>query len=118
VSDLPNVDFSVLDTPDLGKLEPRQVSTHPPRILLLYGSLRERSYSRFLTLEAERLLRHFGAETRVFDPHGLPLPDAAASDHPKVQELRELSLWSEGQVWCSPRDCAFQAIVITDSRGS
>ena len=64
--------------------------------------LRERSYSRFLTLEAERLLRHFGAETRVFDPHGLPLPDAAASDHPKVQELRELSLWSEGQVWCSP----------------
>jgi arsenic resistance protein ArsH len=78
--------------PDVGKLEPGKLSTHPPRILLLYGSLRERSYSRFLTLEAERLLRHFGAETRVFDPHGLPLPDATASDHPKVQELRELSL--------------------------
>ncbi len=76
-------------------------STHPPRILLLYGSLRERSYSRFLTLEAERLLRHFGAETRVFDPRGLPLPDGAEVSHPKVKELRELSLWSEGQVWTS-----------------
>ena len=95
MSNLPNVDFSVLDNPDLGKLEPRRASTHPPRILL-YGSLRERSYSRFLTLEAERLLRHFGADTHVFDPQGLPLPDATASDHPKVQELRELSLWSEG----------------------
>jgi arsenical resistance protein ArsH len=112
VSDLPKVDFSVLDVPDIGKLEPRRVSTHPPRILLLYGSLRERSYSRFLTLEAERLLRHFGAETRVFDPHGLPLPDATASDHPKVQELRELSLWSEGQVWCSPeRHGAMSAVM-------
>ena len=90
----------------------RRASTHPPRILLLYGSLRERSYSRFLTLEAERLLKHFGAETRVFDPHGLPLPDATASDHPKVQELRELSLWSEGQVWCSPeRHGAMSAVM-------
>ena len=74
----------------------------PPRILLLYGSLRERSYSRFLTQEAERLLRHFGCETRVFDPKGLPLPDETDADHPKVQELRELCLWSEGQVWTSP----------------
>ena len=112
MSDLPNIDFSVLDVPDLGKLGPRRVSTHPPRILLLYGSLRERSYSRFLTLEAERLLRHYGAETRVFDPRGLPLPDATASDHPKVQELRELSLWSEGQVWCSPeRHGAMSAVM-------
>ncbi|MBS62205.1 arsenical resistance protein ArsH [Salinisphaera sp.] len=73
-----------------------------PRILLLYGSLRERSYSRFLTEEAARLLQAFGAETRIFDPHGLPLPDEADADHPKVAELRELSFWSEGQVWCSP----------------
>jgi arsenic resistance protein ArsH len=102
VSDLPNVDHDQLRMPDLQRLEVGQVSTHKPRILLLYGSLRQRSYSRFLTLEAERLLQHFGAETRVFDPHGLPLPDATASDHPKVQELRELSQWSEGQVWCSP----------------
>ena len=76
--------------------------THAPRILLLYGSLRERSFSRLLVLEAERLLRHFGAETRVFDPHGLPMVDSVGAGHPKVQELRELSLWSEGQVWCSP----------------
>jgi arsenical resistance protein ArsH len=112
VSDLSNIDFSALDVPDLGKLEPGRMSTHPPRILLLYGSLRERSYSRFLTLEAERLLRHFGCETRIFDPHGLPLPDATASDHPKVKELRELSLWSEGQVWCSPeRHGAMSAVM-------
>jgi arsenic resistance protein ArsH len=102
VSDLPNIDLHLLKVPDLGRLEPSQRSTHPPRILLLYGSLRERSYSRFLTLEAERLLQHFGAETRVFDPHGLPLPDSVSANHPKVQELRDLSLWSEGQVWCSP----------------
>jgi len=76
--------------------------THPPRILLLYGSLRERSYSRFLVLEAQRLLEAFGAETRIFDPAGLPLPDDADTDHPKVAELRDLCAWSEGQVWCSP----------------
>jgi arsenic resistance protein ArsH len=75
---------------------------HPPRILLLYGSLRERSYSRFLTFEAERLLQAMGAETRVYHADGLPLPDDTDADHRKVQELRELSLWSEGQVWCSP----------------
>lgn len=64
--------------------------------------MRERSYSRFLTQEAERLFKHFGAETRVFDPCGPPLPDGAEVSHPKVKELRELSLWSEGQVWTSP----------------
>jgi arsenic resistance protein ArsH len=58
--------------------------------------VRERRYSRFLTLEAERLLQHFGAETRIFDAQSLPSPDAPAIDHPKVHELRELSLWSEG----------------------
>ncbi|WGG53047.1 arsenical resistance protein ArsH [Rugamonas sp. DEMB1] len=101
-SDLPNISGPHLDLPTLDKLQPPAVSTHAPRILLLYGSLRERSFSKLLTLEAERLLRHFGAETRVFDPHGLPMVDSVGPEHPKVQELRELSAWSEGQVWCSP----------------
>ena len=91
-----------LETPTLERLTPPAVATHPPRILLLYGSLRERSYSRLLTEEAARILQRFGAETRIFDPRDLPLPDAVSPDHPKVQELRSLSQWSEGQVWCSP----------------
>jgi len=75
----------------------------PPRILLLYGSLRERSFSRLAVEEAARLLRFFGADTRIFDPSDLPLPDQhPGDDHPAVHELRELSMWSEGQVWCSP----------------
>jgi arsenic resistance protein ArsH len=102
LNDLPNLIPSHLDTPGIDKLTPAQASTHPPRILLLYGSLRATSYSRLLTLEAERILRHFGADTRVFDPHGLPLADSVPADHPKVVELRKLSEWSEGQVWCSP----------------
>jgi arsenic resistance protein ArsH len=99
---LPNVADDHLQMPDLTKLGIPGASMHPPRILLLYGSLRERSYSRFLTLEAERILRRFGAETRVYDPRELPVVDSVPADHPKVVELRELSLWSEGQVWCSP----------------
>lgn len=75
---------------------------HKPRILLLYGSTRPRSFSRLLVEEAARLLEHFGAETRIFNPSGLPLPDDAPSSHPKVQELLDLMMWSEGQVWCSP----------------
>lgn len=75
----------------------------PPRILLLYGSLRERSYSRLAIEESARLLQYFGCETRIFDPFDLPLPDqVAGDDHPAVHELREHALWSEGQVWCSP----------------
>jgi arsenic resistance protein ArsH len=75
----------------------------PPRILLLYGSLRERSFSRLAVEEAARLLQFFGAETRIFDPGDLPLPDQiAGDDHPAVHELREHALWSEGMVWCSP----------------
>lgn len=75
----------------------------PPRILLLYGSLRERSYSRLVVEEAARLAQFFGAETRIFDPSDLPLPDQVTGDnHPAVAELRQYSLWSEGQVWCSP----------------
>jgi arsenic resistance protein ArsH len=99
--DLPNVLPDAFERPDLGALQSPQ-TTHRPRLLLLYGSLRERSFSRLLTLEAARLLETFGAETRIFDPSGLPLPDDAPADHPKVQELRALSMWSEGQVWCSP----------------
>ena len=57
---------------------------------------------RFLAEEAQRLLHEFGAETRMFNPSGLPLPDDAEADHPKVQELRELSQWSEAHVWVSP----------------
>lgn len=93
--DLPNLD------PDCLTLR-SAADEQPPRILLLHGSLREPSYSRLLTEEAARLLQAFGAETRIFDPRGLPLPDGAEAEHPKVAELRELSFWSEGQVWCSP----------------
>ena len=101
LSDLPNIAPDSFTLPDPAALRPA-VSHHKPRILMLYGSLRERSYSRFLTMEAAQLLETFGAEVRIFNPSGLPLPDDAPSDHPKVQELRELSAWSEGQVWCSP----------------
>ena len=99
--DLPNIDKDCLAIPDVAALRP-PLSTHRPRILLLYGSLRERAFSRLLTEEAARLLEAFGAETRVFNPSGLPLPDDTPADHPKVQELRTLSAWSEGQVWTSP----------------
>lgn len=100
--DLPNIDPDLLDLPDLDKLDLPAGPDHKPRILLLYGSNRERSYSRLLVQEAARLLERFGAETRIFHPAGLPLPDDAPDSHPKVQELRELMQWSEGQVWCSP----------------
>ncbi|MGE6373223.1 arsenical resistance protein ArsH [Stutzerimonas stutzeri] len=100
--DLPNIDPALLDLPDLAKLGLPDGPAHKPRILLLYGSNRERSYSRLLVQEAARLLERFGAETRIFHPAGLPLPDDAPDSHPKVQELRDLMQWSEGQVWCSP----------------
>ena len=101
MQDLPNINDEAFVHPDPGSLH-RPMPTHRPRILLLYGSLRERSFSRFATVEAARLLQTFGAETRIFDPSGLPLPDDVPATHKKVQELRELSAWSEGQVWCSP----------------
>jgi arsenical resistance protein ArsH len=101
LADLPNLTPSAFEAPEMAALQP-MAATHRPRILLLYGSLRERSFSRFLTMEAVRLLERFGAETRVFDPAGLPMPDSAPVDHPKVRELRALSAWSEGQVWSSP----------------
>lgn len=95
---LPNLDLDLIGHFS-ACVEPCQ---HKPRILLLHGSTRERSFSRLMVEESARLLDHFGAETRVFDPSGLPLPDDAPVEHPKVQELRDLVLWSEGQVWCSP----------------
>lgn len=99
---LPNLDDQLVELPTLDKFASAPMLSHPPRILLLYGSNRERSFSRLLVEEAARLLQRFGAETRVFDPSGLPFPDDAPDSHPKVQELRELMQWSEGQVWCSP----------------
>jgi arsenic resistance protein ArsH len=98
---LPNLDSASVKLPDITLLHAEQPA-HRPRILLLYGSLRERSFSRFATEEAARLLEAFGAETRLFNPTNLPLPDGSPADHPKVAELRQLSAWSEGQVWCSP----------------
>ncbi|MFL0693188.1 MAG: arsenical resistance protein ArsH [Agrobacterium tumefaciens] len=100
-TDLPAADLDHVRMPDLEALR-RPFSTHKPRILILYGSLRPISFSRLLAMEAKRLLEHFGAEVKVFDPSGLPLPDDAPVSHPKVQELRDLSQWSEGQVWVSP----------------
>jgi arsenic resistance protein ArsH len=101
-SDLSNVDPGAFHLPDPNELFRKPSFEHRPRILLLYGSLREHSFSRFATEEAARLLDAFGAETRIFNPSGLPLPDDQPMDHPKVKELRELTAWSEGQVWCSP----------------
>jgi len=100
--DLPNIDTSLIQTPTNADLFAATHSSHRPRILLLYGSLRERSFSRLAVGEAARLLEAMGAETRVFNPRGLPLADAEDASHPKVQELRELVQWSEGMVWCSP----------------
>jgi arsenic resistance protein ArsH len=100
-SELPNIDPELLDPPSQEQLA-NPAPLHKPRILLLYGSNRARSYSRLLTEEAARLLEQFGAEARIFNPSGLPLPDDAPEDNSKVQELRELVLWSEGMVWCSP----------------
>lgn len=100
--DLPNISADSLSIPALEQLQPAQQSAHKPRILLLYGSTRQRSFSRLVVQEAARLLETFGAETRIFNPSGLPLPDDVEPTHPKVVELRELMQWSEGQVWCSP----------------
>lgn len=99
---LPNVDHECFHTPSETKLTAGEPSAHRPRILLLYGSLRDRSFSRLATEEAARLLEAMGAETRIFNPRGLPLPDGEDASHPKVQELRSLAEWSEGMVWCSP----------------
>lgn len=100
--DMPNVDLDQLQPIDMAALTASGEASHPPRILVLYGSIRDRSFSRLLSEEAGRLLRWFGCEVRTFDPRGLPLPDGAEPDHPKVKELRDLADWSEGMVWVSP----------------
>ena len=104
--DLPNIDAGLLRTAatadGVAAFSAIGRAAHRPRFLLLYGSLRERSYSRLLTMEAARLLEAMGGEVRIFDPCGLPLPDSEPDTHPKVQELRQLAQWSEGMVWTSP----------------
>lgn len=100
-STLPNIDSTYFHQPDVGALQKVQAAP-PVKILLLYGSLRSRSFSRLVTEEAARLLQALGAETRTFNPSGLPLPDDADEQHPKVQELRDLVAWCDGMVWCSP----------------
>jgi len=98
----PNIDPACFQHLDLKQLHPAQRSSHPPRMLLLHGSVRPRSFSRLVNEEAARILTQLGAEARSFDPSGLPLPDDAGVDHPKVAELRHLVTWCEGMVWCSP----------------
>jgi arsenic resistance protein ArsH len=99
---LPNVDPALFDRSSGARFAGAGTSTHPPRFLMPYGSLRERSYSELLTLEAARLLRTMGGEVRIYDPAGLPLPDSTPDTHPKVQELRDAATWAEGMVWTSP----------------
>jgi arsenic resistance protein ArsH len=98
----PNIDAACFQVPSQSQLTPAAPARHAPRILMLYGSLRARSYSKLLTLEAARLLQSMGAEVKIFDPQDMPQPDGAPESHPKVQELRTLAAWSEGMVWCSP----------------
>ena len=100
--DLPHVDASLFHRTDAARLQTPLTSAHAPRFLMLYGSLRERSYSKLLTLEASRLLQALGGDVRIYDPTGLPQPDTAPHTDPKVRELVELAAWCEGMVWTSP----------------
>ncbi|MCK5875754.1 MAG: arsenical resistance protein ArsH [Alcanivoracaceae bacterium] len=102
MNDFPALDEAHFRALDQQRLEPVERANHPPRIVLLYGSLRARSFSRLVVQECARLLEKMGCETRIFDPQGLPLPDGDDVSHPKVKELRDLVSWSEGMVWCSP----------------
>ena len=102
LADSPNLEDQHFKTIDIEQLLSPERATHAPRILLLYGSLRERSFSRLMTQEAACILTRLGVETRTYSPFGLPMPDDADDNHPKVQELRELVTWCEGMVWCSP----------------
>ena len=98
----PALNSELFDVPTQDRLRVGTPSQHRPRFLILYGSLRERSYSRLLAFEAARLLEAMGGEVRIFDPKDLPLADGAPDTHPKVEELRSLASWAEGMVWCSP----------------
>ncbi len=100
MTDLPAIEPAYFDDALASKLTGNNETM--PRILILYGSVRERSYSRFAAEEAGRLLAKMGAEVKIFNPSGLPLPDDAPESHPKVLELRELVRWCDGMVWSSP----------------
>ncbi|WP_226661602.1 arsenical resistance protein ArsH [Microbulbifer aggregans] len=99
--DLPNIEQDCFRETDLAELQ-SPIFDQAPKILLLYGSLRARSFSRLAAEEAARILQLLGAETRIFNPSGLPLPDDADQEHPKVKELRDLATWCDGMVWSSP----------------
>lgn len=101
-AELPNIDPDNIQPIDIESLIGTNDPRHPPKILVLYGSLRSRSFSKLAAVEASRLLRWYGCEVKMFDPSGLPLPDDADTEHPKVQELRKLAQWSEGMLWVSP----------------
>ena len=119
LDDLPNIDIDNLQPIDIESLVAPNDSRHPPRILVLYGSVRARSFSRLAAEESSRLLRWYGCEVKMFDPSGLPLPDDVDADHPKVQELRELAQWSEGMLWVSPeRHGSITSIMKAQSGGS
>lgn len=100
--DLPSLALDKLPPIDYQVLQAASDPGHAPRILLLYGSLREQSYSRRAAEEAARILKHLGCDVKMFDPRGLPQPDDVEPDHPKVVELRALAVWAEGMVWSSP----------------
>ena len=102
IEGMPNIDKNCMQQINTQQLFQSDENSQKPCILLLYGSLRARSFSRLVCEEAARILETFGAQTKTFNPSGLPLPDDADEQHPKVQELRELATWSEGMVWCSP----------------
>ena len=110
--DLPNIAVEELRRIDVAALAGPDAPAHPPRVLVLYGSIRERSYSRLVAEESARLLRWFGCEVKTFDPRDLPLPDGVEPDHPRVKALRDLAMWAEAMVWVSPeRHGAMTAIM-------
>ena len=98
-SELPNINHDQFNQIDCEQFIKRDLNEEPLKFLILYGSLRERSYSRFIAQEANRLVRFFGGETRIFNPRGLPLTDSVDASHEKVQELRDSATWSEGMIW-------------------
>lgn len=103
MTNTPNLREDCLKPIGIEDMSPSGHSKHPPRILILYGSLRERSFSRLAAEEGARILERLGAEVRFFNPAGLPLvDDGVDASHPKVAELRDLVTWSEGMVWSSP----------------
>jgi len=102
MSDTYQIDEKSFQPIDGERLNTSERLSHKPKVLLLYGSLRDRSFSRMMSEEAALVLSKLGAETKIFNPTGLPLPDDAEPTHPKVTELRDLVSWSEAMVWCSP----------------